>query len=108
MTNEVKEKQGKDTGPEENLRNVIKRRTDDKENPQLGHSEEEEGQMRRDLKAETPSLQAGGEEGDTESEKKGVTETGQAAFILRHRVKQRPRKTERIPPSQEEITSLRR
>lgn len=64
LMTEEKEKEGKD------IRKVIQNHTDDEENPQLGHSEEDEGQMRRDLKEEMTSLQAGGKEGDKESKKR--------------------------------------
>ena len=69
LTDEVKEEQGDDIGPaglkgdEEPKRNS-KRNTDDEETTQLGHSAEDDGQMRKDRREER--LQARGEEGDPE------------------------------------------
>ncbi|XP_044039327.1 probable serine/threonine-protein kinase kinX [Siniperca chuatsi] len=76
LTGEVKNKQGEDIIMEElkgdeveHKRNVSDRDPDDDENTQMGHSEEDEGQIRKSLKKEALSLQARGEEGDAESVK---------------------------------------
>ncbi|XP_044039315.1 ubiquitin carboxyl-terminal hydrolase 17-like [Siniperca chuatsi] len=76
LTGEVKNKQGEDIIMEElkgdeveHKRNVSDRDRDDDENTQMGHSEEDEGQIRKSLKKEALSLQARGEEGDAESVK---------------------------------------
>ncbi|XP_030287793.1 uncharacterized protein YFR016C-like isoform X1 [Sparus aurata] len=63
---EFKEEQGEDIGPAELKGDEEpKRNTDDKETTQMGHSSEDEGQMRKDGKEE--KLQARGEEGDGEN-----------------------------------------
>ncbi|XP_051285242.1 ubiquitin carboxyl-terminal hydrolase 47-like isoform X9 [Dicentrarchus labrax] len=79
LTDKVKEEQGEDIGLEEQKgeelenKNVSKRDTDDEENTQIGHSEEDDGQMGKDQEKDTLSLQAGGEEGDEESVKKDTS-----------------------------------
>uniref|UniRef100_A0A8P4KEZ0 USP domain-containing protein n=1 Tax=Dicentrarchus labrax TaxID=13489 RepID=A0A8P4KEZ0_DICLA len=79
LTDKVKEEQGEVIGLEEQKgeelenKNVCKRDTDDEDNTQMGHSEEDEGQMRKDQEKHALSLQARGEEGDEESVKKDTS-----------------------------------
>uniref|UniRef100_A0A8P4GHK4 Ubiquitin carboxyl-terminal hydrolase n=1 Tax=Dicentrarchus labrax TaxID=13489 RepID=A0A8P4GHK4_DICLA len=79
LTDEVKEEQGEEIGLEEQKgeevenKNVIKKDTDDEENTQIGHSEEDDGQMRKDQEKDALSLQARGEEGDKESVNKDTS-----------------------------------
>ncbi|XP_051285245.1 trichohyalin-like isoform X2 [Dicentrarchus labrax] len=80
LTDEVKEEQGEDIGLEEQKgqelenKNVSKRDTGDEDNTQMGHSEEDEEQMKRDQEKDALNLQARGEEGDAESVKKDTEE----------------------------------
>ncbi|XP_073331734.1 uncharacterized protein [Pagrus major] len=69
-TDEVEEEEGEDIGPEdlkedEEPKRNSKKNTDDEETTEMGHSAEDEGQMRKDRKEERP--QASGEEGDAEN-----------------------------------------
>lgn len=84
----MKEKQGGHIGPEElegeeHKQIVSKGHTDDEENTQMGKSEEDEEQMRRDLKEETRSLQARGDEGRAESGKNDRSVRGESPGIDR-------------------------